>query len=496
MKRFSTILVCVTVGCLVIYSCSNDEFPETQVSNENVIPEEMLNSVKAWYEKANNEHGFLSIKKKRPKVLHPQWDKALLKKRTDDGYVEIITPLKEFSLSNSNVRIVRGIVFKMKPNNDVVDGKIIEIFSYSNSDIIDSERILYMYDMPASLTGAVITYTIKYRRVGSTVFSKGYRLENESARVIRFSKKGSGAGIARMKELVCWDYYYVSCTDYGVCDYEWLRRECIDVNNDSGENWGGGDTPPGGDGENSGGGGSGVVVGFNNETLEQVVNKWEDERINGDNLKPCINQVLHEVQALSEGAVGMIINKFCSDIPGYNWILKHGTLPANSYGQTYNYDAVTKTVTTIIDANKFNLASDLAVAQTLIHECLHAYLVTYFYHDQILAKAEYPVLVETYFKAKRPDLNAAHHDQMVATLVNDIAIALKEYGQNQGYNIADQYYKDLAWGGLESTKAYKNVTTLYDQQRINTVISTELAGIDYNGNLSTQKGKPSGCTQQ
>ena len=37
---------------------------------------------------------------------------------------------------------------------------------------------------------------------------------------------------------------------------------------------------------------------------------------------------------------------------------------------------------------------------------------------------------------------------MVRNYLGDIAAALKQYGQSKGYSLTDEYYFDLAWGGL------------------------------------------------
>ena len=38
---------------------------------------------------------------------------------------------------------------------------------------------------------------------------------------------------------------------------------------------------------------------------------------------------------------------------------------------------------------------------------------------------------------------------MVRNYLSDIAAALKQYGQSKGYSLSDEYYLDMAWGGLD-----------------------------------------------
>ena len=94
-------------------------------------------------------------------------------------------------------------------------------------------------------------------------------------------------------------------------------------------------------------------------------------------------------------------------------------------------------------------------------------------------------------------LNGAHHDQFVVDFVNRISTSLKEYGNSKGYsfpsNLArDQYYLDLAWGGLTETAAFLGLPPSI-RNRILDTLATEQYGVDRNGNPTIKKGGPSGC---
>jgi hypothetical protein len=90
------------------------------------------------------------------------------------------------------------------------------------------------------------------------------------------------------------------------------------------------------------------------------------------------------------------------------------------------------------------------------------------------------------------DWNKLHHEEIARSIVNEVALALEEYGKSNGYNLPSQFYQDIAWGGLKDTTTFKNLP-FADQQRILNVISTELTGADTNGNAKLQKGKKAGC---
>jgi hypothetical protein len=81
---------------------------------------------------------------------------------------------------------------------------------------------------------------------------------------------------------------------------------------------------------------------------------------------------------------------------------------------------------------------------------------------------------------------------MTRSFVNEIALALEEYGSTNGYNLSSQFYKDLAWGGLTSTPAFQALSTT-DKDRINNTILIEQTGADSQGNNQPQKGSNAGC---
>jgi len=71
------------------------------------------------------------------------------------------------------------------------------------------------------------------------------------------------------------------------------------------------------------------------------------------------------------------------------------------------------------------------------------------------------------------NLNQAHHAQMENSFVEDIAYALKQYGKAVGYNLNPQFYKDMAWGGLQDQLMNSGIVTPLDQYRITNTIAAE-----------------------
>lgn len=217
-----------------------------------------------------------------------------------------------------------------------------------------------------------------------------------------------------------------------------------------------------------------------------------DNTINDTALKPCMTAVLDGIRGLSSGRIADIIHKFAGQTPGYNWNVQNGTLPTGTNGATNNYDRSTNSVTTTFDAGQFGQATDLSIARTIMHESVHAYLGAFFADDPNLAGAAYSDMVMAYATHVNATANDLQHDEMVRGWVQDIADALQQYGISKGYNLPSNFYSSLAWGGLEGTRAFKNLPSA-NQISIHDTILTELTGKDSSGTTQTPSGTLAGC---
>lgn len=216
-------------------------------------------------------------------------------------------------------------------------------------------------------------------------------------------------------------------------------------------------------------------------------------------LNKCMKDV-KDILITQNGQVNALLRSFTNDnsfSPNYTWILKNNTLPSTDLAATGSWDRTKRNVTTEIDDAKFSNASDLAIAKTLLHEGVHAYLVAYFANDPLNANKEYSVLFDEYIKTKNPDLNALHHNEMARKFVEQISFSLRDYGNSLNYVFSSNYekerfYIDLAWGGLFETNVFKTLS-IDEQNRIKNVILIEQKGEDLSGTKRTQKGKTGGC---
>lgn len=217
-------------------------------------------------------------------------------------------------------------------------------------------------------------------------------------------------------------------------------------------------------------------------------------KIDDTDLPDCIKSILSSLKKISGNSVADIIQKFSGEVPSYNWKLKTVEFSSNYiFGSTNNYNVYTHTASTFINFNDHlkNHSSDLAIAKTILHEAVHAELSVRFAKDYPNVKKEYPELFNWWKKKK--DQNYAQHDVVFPDLVKDIAESLKQYGESRGYILDEQVYKDLAWGGLEGTDAFKGLDP-NDQRRIINRIKAEALN-EINGSIK-QEGNKNDCTNE
>ena len=217
----------------------------------------------------------------------------------------------------------------------------------------------------------------------------------------------------------------------------------------------------------------------------------EEDKIDDTNLKPCLKTILKDLKGLNKG-VAEIIKKFAGNTPGFNWVVKDGNLTGGTGQTKVSYNRVNKTATSTFDSQAWQNASDMSWARTMLHESIHAYIVASFGVNYTQAQLTFADYFREYQNSRNPNLNDLQHAEIVRNYVNDIAVSLKNYGVVKGYNLSDQFYNDLSWGGLQSTNAFQSLPSS-QQTRILNVSSVELTGKDTNNQTKTKKGTNAGC---
>ena len=174
----------------------------------------------------------------------------------------------------------------------------------------------------------------------------------------------------------------------------------------------------------------GVAYAYYFKSLQ--IKKFNDG-INDALLKPCLQTILKNLKK-SGSSPGNMIQNFSNNwnSTNYNWIVQSGTLKGSIAETSPLYNAATG-VTTIFDSQSWTAATDLSWARTILHESIHAYLVTYFKVDKPGWIATYPEMVTDW--GVKQNWNAVHHEEIARGLVTLIGNSLEVYGISQGYNL-------------------------------------------------------------
>jgi len=214
-------------------------------------------------------------------------------------------------------------------------------------------------------------------------------------------------------------------------------------------------------------------------------------------LPQCKQDILDEIQTLPESTIRNIVRIFCDETQNddpYNWIVKQTYQNDNRLAKT-NETVVTLAsgsyAETQLNESRLSNATDLLIAQVLMHEAIHSYIVN-FYHNHpwslsngasSLEGYEYGELISEYIFGNL-SMNDAQHNQFIRdNMVDNIALALKHYGQLKGYNLDDQYYENLAWAGLQETTNYENQLSSSQRNQIELMLEAERTGMP-NGSVN------------
>ena len=272
----------------------------------------------------------------------------------------------------------------------------------------------------------------------------------------------------------------IECPDMGVVGVH-LRVQCDDLG-DSG----------------SGGGSDGTGDEVSIGTLEPVLldplyleAEAFERKIDTTEVPPCIQSVFDELLNMPEG-VGWVLKRFISEDVDYNWVVKYEpTSRSIAVAATSpDYDYETKTIVTRFNPEHHQKATDLAIAKTILHEAVHAFLVSEYFAGQIQYIKSYPELYEDKINGMK-EIDA-QHEEIVRSFIQDIAHTLGVYGMRKGYPMNGTYYARLAWGGLMDTSFFDGLTET-ERNKIETIVNAEQHGFDRYGAPTFSKGTRTDC---
>ncbi|SNR26933.1 hypothetical protein SAMN04488009_0574 [Maribacter sedimenticola] len=157
--------------------------------------------------------------------------------------------------------------------------------------------------------------------------------------------------------------------------------------------------------------------------------------------------------------MAMIISRFGTPNTVYDWELITSVpsvignkADTNRRNGSTPFDYVTK-----IDPTYKNQATKISIARTILHEMLHAYMISHIddvNSGNIVDIRKFIQLWQNIRNTTSPggSSEAAQHEYMAQRFIPPLREALKEW---DGASQSNQYYEDLAWGALFDTDTFK-----------------------------------------
>ncbi len=184
------------------------------------------------------------------------------------------------------------------------------------------------------------------------------------------------------------------------------------------------------------------------------------------NLNDCTEHLMNDILGLQQANFKEILQQFGSFITPYSWDVSHGIPTGNNYAEAdwvrIGGNAIPFEYETIINQSYTNSATEISILRTLLHELLHVYLLSIVDNAVEIPNNSdfynFPLLWDAIYNNEYDnDPNALHHEIFSEHFINPIKEALKEW---DNATQSDQYYEDLAWGGLMGNS--NNATSSFD----------------------------------
>ena len=230
----------------------------------------------------------------------------------------------------------------------------------------------------------------------------------------------------------------------------------------------------------------------------------EDERIDNNLSNPCASGILTELREvvlnedslkpeilIDDGSLAIsfsnsILSLF-NDFRFFNYVIEEKKLfGKNAKTDFPKYDILNRTfsITTTINSDYLLQATELAVARTIIHESIRAYLL---YQqrgnpDRDLYNSLIKFANDNGYGTEDP--NRLHHEFM-AQYVSAIAYSLKQWDliYGSGGNLPWDYYKSMAYGGMftvdnsgnfvSQTDAFMDLVDVEEREVVKDIILSE-----------------------
>lgn len=177
----------------------------------------------------------------------------------------------------------------------------------------------------------------------------------------------------------------------------------------------------------------------------------------------CAKSVFDKLMA-QEGGISSFINSFSKGrFARFVYTIKiTNNLSTIQDGTTTREGS---TFITELNCELFQNFTQLAMARTILHEALHAYMQAYLrqYGKEIFQK-DFPNVAFAY-----GTVTSDTHEEIAQNYLTEIADALKKFDNGRQ---SDEYYKKLAWAGLKGTNSFKQKSK-EDKDEIDILIANE-----------------------
>ncbi|GAB3341687.1 hypothetical protein GCM10027429_30320 [Marivirga atlantica] len=198
---------------------------------------------------------------------------------------------------------------------------------------------------------------------------------------------------------------------------------------------------------------------------------------------PCVSGLFYNLLNTNNISLNSILEHFNIQSSGFDYYIKIDETNALNLAQTIN-DGSYSYITTL-NSDYLKVATKLSISRTMIHELIHAYISSYIIgvggQNPTKSIRAFPILWSEMLSKKygipEIEIERYQHEEMARNYVNFTKLVLK---QLYGSQFEDQYYFDLAWGGLMGTTTFEQSTVLTssDKERIIKVNNSE----DFNNN--------------
>ncbi len=405
---------------------------------ETSAPEGKDNSIvsaKAWFDR--NSKLYPEIWTTNQNNL--DWENAITVS-TSNSSNYLVVPYKNLvRFQIKAIALSRQLVFTIKKGGEIEKANVLETFAPENYLIKNKNELFKKYFSKDfnSFTGGFIFYNFDYSIIDKPNYRGGVKIGENEVKIKDKIISGKSVNSAiksqiSSKTAECNYYFFgIFYSDGSFLPLYYIGSVC-EVEEGSQINW-----------ANFEGSNNGNPGGTGGPTLEQILDAF-DNNIKDSLTTPCVKAILANLKSLQGGEIGKIINLLSQNIPSWNWVLYEGSTSNNNNAETWPLGP--NGCATVLNPDRIQHYTELAIVRTMLHEAIHAYLVNFYYNDPGAVGLAYPELVQYYYQGI--DTATAQHIAMGNNLVGSIAYALKYYGQGHGYDLPDELYNDMAWGGL------------------------------------------------